>query len=197
MKKWLRHRIRLIRILFACAVTIGSTTFTIAAEKKEARVTQIVHDLLLLVSNAAAPSFSERQRRPRRSRANRQRFARRAYLHGSNVDATRREHRLQFRRGSARLRFGERQRLVVRTETFRQGENQHRSRDSSRYQLHGDGRVSSQIMAQIHRARRARQRLTQPSSGLDPKVACRTDDCRARGRYEVGRTAGGRSFQVD
>ncbi len=53
MKKRLRHRIRLIRILFACAVTIGSTTFTIAAEKKEARVTQIVHDLLLLVSNTA------------------------------------------------------------------------------------------------------------------------------------------------
>jgi len=100
MKKRLRHRIRLIRILFACAVTIGSTTFTIAAEKKEARVTQIVHDLLLLVSNAAAPSFSERQRRPRRSRANRQRFARRAYLHGSNVDATRREHVFSFGEGA-------------------------------------------------------------------------------------------------
>ena len=53
MKKWLRHRIRLIRILFACAVTIGSTTFTIAAERNEARVTQAVRDVRLFASNAA------------------------------------------------------------------------------------------------------------------------------------------------
>jgi mannose-6-phosphate isomerase-like protein (cupin superfamily) len=53
MKKRLRYRIRLIRILFACAVTIGSTTFTIAAGKKEARVTQAVRDVRLFASNAA------------------------------------------------------------------------------------------------------------------------------------------------
>ena len=36
----------------AFAVAIGLTRFTIAAEKKEARVTQVVHDVRLLVSNA-------------------------------------------------------------------------------------------------------------------------------------------------
>jgi hypothetical protein len=39
MKERLRHRIRFIGILFAVAVTIGPTTFTIAAERNEARVT--------------------------------------------------------------------------------------------------------------------------------------------------------------
>ena len=53
MKKRLRHRIRLIGILFIFAIAIGLTTFTIAAEKKEARVTQVVHDVQLLASQAA------------------------------------------------------------------------------------------------------------------------------------------------
>jgi mannose-6-phosphate isomerase-like protein (cupin superfamily) len=52
MKKRLRHRIRFIGILFAVAVAIGLTTFTIADEKNEARLTQVVHDVRLLASNA-------------------------------------------------------------------------------------------------------------------------------------------------
>jgi len=53
MKKRFRHRFRLIGTLFAFAVAIGPTTFTIAAEKKEARVTQVIRDVRLLASNAA------------------------------------------------------------------------------------------------------------------------------------------------
>ncbi len=53
MKEWLRHRIRPIGILFAFAGAIGPTTFTIAAERNEARVTQAVRDVRLLASNAA------------------------------------------------------------------------------------------------------------------------------------------------
>jgi mannose-6-phosphate isomerase-like protein (cupin superfamily) len=53
MKRRLRHRIRVIGILFAFAVAIGPTRFTVAAERNEARVTQVVHDVRLLASNAA------------------------------------------------------------------------------------------------------------------------------------------------
>ncbi len=53
MKEWLRHRIRPIGILFAFAGAIGPATFTIAAERNEARVTQAVRDVRLLASNAA------------------------------------------------------------------------------------------------------------------------------------------------
>jgi hypothetical protein len=40
MKKRPRHRIRVIGIFFAFAVSIGPTSFTMAAGKNEARVTQ-------------------------------------------------------------------------------------------------------------------------------------------------------------
>ena len=40
MKKRLRHRVRVIGILFAFAVSIGPTSFIMAAGKNEARVTQ-------------------------------------------------------------------------------------------------------------------------------------------------------------
>jgi mannose-6-phosphate isomerase-like protein (cupin superfamily) len=53
MKEWVRHRFRFIGILFVFAVAIGPTTFTIAAEKNEARFTQVVHDVRLLASNGA------------------------------------------------------------------------------------------------------------------------------------------------
>ncbi len=55
MKKRLHHRTRLIPTLFAFvfAVAIGPNTFTIAAEKKEARVTQAIHSVQLLAPNAA------------------------------------------------------------------------------------------------------------------------------------------------
>ncbi len=53
MKKRLRHRVRVIWILFVFAVAIGLSTFAIAAEKKEARVTQVVRDVRLLASHTA------------------------------------------------------------------------------------------------------------------------------------------------
>jgi hypothetical protein len=53
MKKRLRHRARVIGILFAFAVAIAPTTFAIAAEKKEARVTQVVRDVNLLAPHVA------------------------------------------------------------------------------------------------------------------------------------------------
>ena len=53
MKKRLRHRVRVIGILFAFAVTIGLTTFTMAAGKNEARVTQAIHNVQLLAPNGA------------------------------------------------------------------------------------------------------------------------------------------------
>jgi mannose-6-phosphate isomerase-like protein (cupin superfamily) len=53
MKEWLRHRVRVIGILVAFTVAIGPTTFTIAAETNEARVTQAVRDVRLFTSNAA------------------------------------------------------------------------------------------------------------------------------------------------
>jgi ferric-dicitrate binding protein FerR (iron transport regulator) len=53
MRKRLHHRIQFLRILFGLAVAIGPTRFAIAAEKNEARVTQAVHDVRLLASNAA------------------------------------------------------------------------------------------------------------------------------------------------
>ena len=40
MKKRLRHRVRVIGILFVFAVSIGPISFTMAAGKNEARVTQ-------------------------------------------------------------------------------------------------------------------------------------------------------------
>ena len=53
MKKRLRHRVRFIGIPFTFAVGAGLTTFAIAAEKKEAHVTQSIHDVQLLAPNAA------------------------------------------------------------------------------------------------------------------------------------------------
>jgi hypothetical protein len=53
MKKRLRHRVRAIAILFAFAIAIGPTAFTTAAERKEARVTQAIHDVQLLSPDAA------------------------------------------------------------------------------------------------------------------------------------------------
>jgi mannose-6-phosphate isomerase-like protein (cupin superfamily) len=58
MKKRLRHRVRVIAILFAFAVAIGPVTFAIAAEKKEARVTQAIHNVQLLASGAAPRAAS-------------------------------------------------------------------------------------------------------------------------------------------
>src|SRR5439155_17930308 len=53
MKKRLRHRVRVIGILFAFAVAIGAASFTMAAGKNEARVTQAIHNVQLLAPNAA------------------------------------------------------------------------------------------------------------------------------------------------
>jgi hypothetical protein len=53
MKKQLRHRVRVIAILFAFAVAIGPTPFTMAAGKNEARVTQAIHYVQLLAPDAA------------------------------------------------------------------------------------------------------------------------------------------------
>jgi mannose-6-phosphate isomerase-like protein (cupin superfamily) len=53
MKERLRHRVRVIGILVAFTVAIGPTTFTIAAERNEARITHAVHDVRLFAPNAA------------------------------------------------------------------------------------------------------------------------------------------------
>ena len=53
MKNRLRHCVRVIGILFAFAVAIGLTTFTMAAGKNEARVTQAIHNVQLLAPNTA------------------------------------------------------------------------------------------------------------------------------------------------
>jgi hypothetical protein len=53
MKKRLRHGVRVIGILFALAVSIGPTSFTMAAGRKEARVTQAIRNVQLLAPNAA------------------------------------------------------------------------------------------------------------------------------------------------
>jgi hypothetical protein len=52
MKKRLRHRVRVIALLFAFAIAIGPAPFTMAAGKNEARVTQGIHDVQLLAPNA-------------------------------------------------------------------------------------------------------------------------------------------------
>ncbi len=51
MKTRLWHRV--VEILFVLAVAIGLSGFAIAAGKREARVTQAVHDVRLLASNTA------------------------------------------------------------------------------------------------------------------------------------------------
>ena len=53
MKKGFCHRVRIIGILFAFAVSIDPTSFTMAAGKNEARVTQAIHNVQLLAPNAA------------------------------------------------------------------------------------------------------------------------------------------------
>src|SRR5882724_1620433 len=53
MKKRLRHRVRVIGILFAFAVAIGPTTFTMAAGENGARVTQAIRNVQLLAPHAA------------------------------------------------------------------------------------------------------------------------------------------------
>src|SRR5712691_246035 len=53
MKKRLRHRVRVIGILFAFAVAVGLTTFTMAAGKNEAHVTQAIHNVQLVAPDAA------------------------------------------------------------------------------------------------------------------------------------------------
>ena len=52
MKKRLRHRVRGIGILFALAVAIGPIPFTRADERNEARVSDAIHNVQLLASNA-------------------------------------------------------------------------------------------------------------------------------------------------
>ena len=53
MKKRFCHSVRMIGIPFVFAIPIGPVTLAIAAEKKEARVTQAVHDVRLLASSTA------------------------------------------------------------------------------------------------------------------------------------------------
>ena len=53
MKKRLRHRVRVIGILFAFAVAILPTTFAMLAGKNEARVTQAIHNVQLVAPDAA------------------------------------------------------------------------------------------------------------------------------------------------
>ena len=53
MKKQLRHRVRVIGILFAFAIATGPIPFTMAAGKNEARVTQAIHNVQLLAPNGA------------------------------------------------------------------------------------------------------------------------------------------------
>jgi mannose-6-phosphate isomerase-like protein (cupin superfamily) len=52
MKKRLRHRVRVIGILFAFTVAITPTSFTKAAERNEARVAQAIHNVQLLAPHA-------------------------------------------------------------------------------------------------------------------------------------------------
>ena len=52
MNKRLRHRVRVIGILFAFAIAIGPTPFTKAAGKNGARITQAIHNVQLLAPNA-------------------------------------------------------------------------------------------------------------------------------------------------
>jgi hypothetical protein len=56
MKRRLRHGVRIIAILFAFAVAIGPTSFTMAAGKNEAGVTQAIHNVPLLAPNALGSS---------------------------------------------------------------------------------------------------------------------------------------------
>jgi hypothetical protein len=58
MKKRIRHRIALMGILFAFAVSIVPVTFTVAAGTKEGRVTQVVHNVQMLAPNAASRAAS-------------------------------------------------------------------------------------------------------------------------------------------
>jgi hypothetical protein len=53
MKRRLRHRVRVIGILFAFAIAIGPTPFTMAAGKNEARVSQAIHNVQLVPPDAA------------------------------------------------------------------------------------------------------------------------------------------------
>jgi len=53
MNKRLRHRVRVIGILFAFAIAIGPTPFTMAAGQNAARVTQAIHNVQLLAPDAA------------------------------------------------------------------------------------------------------------------------------------------------
>ena len=58
MKKRLRHRVRVIGILFAFAVATLPTTFAMLAGNSEARVTQAIRNVQLLAPNAAPRSAS-------------------------------------------------------------------------------------------------------------------------------------------
>jgi len=53
MKKRFRDGIPFTWVLFTFAVAVGLTAFTMAAEKKEARITQAIHSVQLLAPNAA------------------------------------------------------------------------------------------------------------------------------------------------
>ena len=55
VKRRLRHRVRIIGILFAFSLAIGPVTLTIAAGRTEARVTQAIHNVQLLPPNALSP----------------------------------------------------------------------------------------------------------------------------------------------
>ena len=58
MKKRLRRRTALIGILFAFAVSIVPVNATVAAGTKEARVTQVVHNVQVIAPNAAPRAAS-------------------------------------------------------------------------------------------------------------------------------------------
>src|SRR6266516_2761822 len=58
MKKRFCHRVRVIAILFAFAIAIGPTPFTMATGKSEARVTQAIHNVQLVAPDAAPRAAS-------------------------------------------------------------------------------------------------------------------------------------------
>jgi hypothetical protein len=55
MKKRPRHRVRVIGIFFAFDVSIGPTSFTMAAGKNEALSLREIHNVQLLAPNALSP----------------------------------------------------------------------------------------------------------------------------------------------
>ena len=196
MKKRLRHRVRVIGILFAFALAIGPTPFAIATAKNEARVSQAIHNVQLLAPNGGSRPASINDN-VRQGTAVRTGSDSRAELAFTNRTLTRlgANSVLSFGKGEFDLANGSMLLYLPKGSGGARINTAFATAAGNSFTVMAEYRPK--VVDQIHSPRRPCQHLSQTSSGRDSDASRWANDNGPRRCDEVARTAGCRSFRVD